>query len=65
VKTSKPFWKLYKRFREKNIFGIIEINTEETETCYYVKLEDSKVWVTVKCSANGILAVIEKLNKQL
>jgi hypothetical protein len=57
-------WKLYKKFPDKNIFGVIETNTE-TETFYYVKMEDSKVWITVKCSSDGILAVVEKFNKQL
>jgi hypothetical protein len=57
-------WKLHKRFPNKNIFGIIETNTE-TETYYYVKMEDSKVWITVKCSSDGILVVVEKFNKQL
>ena len=57
-------WKLQKKFPNKNIFGIIETNTE-TETYYYVKMEDDKVWVTVKCSPDGILAVVEKFNKQL
>jgi hypothetical protein len=57
-------WKLNKKFPDKNIFGVIETNTE-TETYYYVKLENSKVWVTVKCTSDGILAVVEKFNKQL
>ena len=55
---------LRKKFPDKTIFGITEITTE-TETCYYIKLEDSKKWITVKGSSNGFLTVVDKLNKQL
>ncbi|MDP9040691.1 MAG: hypothetical protein M3N30_01840 [Bacteroidota bacterium] len=54
---------LRKKFPDKTIFGITEITTE-TETCYYIKLEDSKKWITVKGSSNGFMALVEKLNKQ-
>jgi len=56
-------WELHKRFLNKSIFGITETNTE-SETYYYVKLEDNKEWVTIKGSADGILFVVEKFNKQ-
>ncbi len=56
-------WELHKKFPDKTIFGITETNTE-TETCYYVKLEDSKSWVTVKGFSDGLCQVVEKFNKQ-
>jgi hypothetical protein len=57
-------WELHKKFANKSVFGITETNTE-TETCYYVKLEDSKEWITVQGSSDGIVKVVEKFNKQL
>jgi hypothetical protein len=56
-------WELHKRFGNKSIFGVTETNTE-TETVYYVKLEDTKEWMTVKGSSDGILSVVEKFYKQ-
>jgi hypothetical protein len=56
-------WELHKKFANKTVFGITETNTE-VETYYYVKLEDDKEWVTVKCSSDGIVQVVEKFNKQ-
>jgi hypothetical protein len=56
-------WELHKKFPDKTIFGITETNTE-TETCYYVKLEDSKGWITVKGFSDGLCQVVEKFNKQ-
>ena len=55
---------LHKRFPKKTVFGIIETNTE-TETYYYVKLEDNKEWITVKGSSDGHMTVVEKFYKQL
>jgi len=57
-------WELHKRFANKTVFGVTETNTE-TETFYYVKLQDNKEWITVKGSSDGIVQVIEKFNKQL
>jgi hypothetical protein len=57
-------WELHKRFADKTIYGITETNTE-TETYYYVKLEDGKQWMTIKGSSDGIVQVVEKFNKQL
>jgi hypothetical protein len=57
-------WELHKKFADKSIFGITETNTE-TDTYYYVKLEDSKQWMTIKGSSDGIVQVVEKFNKQL
>ena len=56
-------WEIHKKFPNKTVFGITETNTE-TETFYYVKLEDNKEWITVKGSSDGIVKVVEKFNKQ-
>jgi len=56
-------WELHKRFRNKTVYGITETNTE-TETLYYVKLQDRKEWVTVKGTADGIVQIVERFNKQ-
>jgi hypothetical protein len=57
-------WALHKKFPNKTVFGITETNTE-AETLYYIKMEDSKEWVTIKGSSDGITQVIERFNKQL
>ena len=56
-------WELHKKYANKTIFGITEMNTE-SETEYYVKLEDSKEWVTVKGSSDGLLVVVDRVQKQ-
>ena len=56
-------WELHRKFRDKTIYGITETNTD-SETFYYVKLEDSREWITVKGSADGIIEVVERFNKQ-
>ena len=56
-------WEIHKKFHDKTIYGVTETNTE-TETYYYVKLQDAKEWVTVKGSADGIVEIIERFNKQ-
>jgi hypothetical protein len=57
-------WELRRKFANKTVYGVTETNTE-TETYYYVKLQDNKEWITVKGSSDGSVQVIEKLNKQL
>src|ERR1700682_397314 len=47
-------WELHKKFPNKTVFGITETNTE-SETYYYVKLEDNKEWITLKGSTDGIV----------
>jgi hypothetical protein len=56
-------WEIHKKFPNKTVFGITETNTE-TQTYYYVKLEDNKEWITVKGNSDGIVKVVEKFNKQ-
>jgi hypothetical protein len=54
---------LKKQYPEKKIFGVIEVSMME-HIEYYVKLEDAKIWVTIKIGADGTLQVVEKLKKQ-
>lgn len=56
-------WELHKKYADKNIFGVTETTTD-TDTLYYVKLEDKKDWITVKASADGTMQVVEKYGKQ-
>jgi len=56
-------WELHKRFRNKTVYGITETNTD-AETLYYVKMQDSKEWVTIKCTSEGIAQIVERFNKQ-
>lgn len=56
-------WELHKKYSGKTIYGITEINTE-TETVYFVKLQDAKEWITVKGASYGTLGVVERFNKQ-
>jgi hypothetical protein len=56
-------WELHQKYSDKTIYGITELNNGD-DTSYFVKLEGSKDWTTVKCSADGILEVVDKLNKQ-
>jgi hypothetical protein len=57
-------WELNKKFKGKTVFGVTEI-TSDTETYYYVKLQDDKEWITVKGNSYSIEKVVEKFNKQL
>jgi hypothetical protein len=56
-------WEIHKKFGDKTVFGISETNDGE-ETLYFVKLQDSKQWMTVEGSADGIIMVTEKFEKQ-
>ena len=58
-----PEWELHKKYANKTIFGITEMNTE-SETEYYIKLEDNKEWITVKSTSDGLLEVVDRLKKQ-
>jgi hypothetical protein len=57
------FWKLHKKFADKTIFAVTESSTQ-TETTYFVKMEDEKSFITVKVSDGGSLTVTEKVEKQ-
>jgi hypothetical protein len=56
-------YKIRKKYTDKKIFGVTEISSE-TSIDYYVKMEDSSNWVTVKCDASGAMEVVEKYKKQ-
>jgi hypothetical protein len=56
-------WELNKKFKGKTVFGVTEINND-TETTYYVKMQDDKEWITVRGTAFGIDRVVERFDKQ-
>jgi hypothetical protein len=53
---------LKKRFTGKTIYAVTE-QTTETGVEYYVKLQDSKVWMTIWMDGEGDLNVVEKYHK--
>ncbi len=53
---------LKRKYADKTIFGVTEIASPE-EIYYYVKLEDSKRWLTIKVNSNGQMEVLEKYRK--
>ena len=56
-------WDLNKKFKGKTVFGVTEINND-TETTYYVKMQDDKEWITVRGTAYGVDRITEKFAKQ-
>jgi len=59
---ANVLWKVKMKYADKKIFGVTEITTPE-EIIYYVKLEDSKSWLTIKVYGNGQMDVFEKYRK--
>lgn len=55
-------YQVKKRYADKTIFGVTEIANPE-EIYYYVKLEDSKRWITIKVSSDGQMELFEKFRK--
>jgi hypothetical protein len=55
--------KLRKRYSDKKVFGVTEIATE-SNTDYYIKMEDAVNWTTVKSDINGVMEIVEKYKKQ-
>jgi hypothetical protein len=55
-------YQVKKRYADKTIFGVTEIANAE-EIYYFVKLEDSKRWMTIKVSSNGQMELYEKYRK--
>jgi hypothetical protein len=51
-----------KKYPEKRIFGVTEL-ASATSTEYYIKMEDSKVWTTIKIDNGGNLELVEKYKK--
>ena len=57
-------FRIRKKYAEYKVFGVTEISTENN-TEYYIKLEDSANWLTVKTDVSGIMEVVEKYKKSL
>lgn len=55
-------YQVKKKYADKTIFGVTEIASPE-EIYYYIKLEDSKRWLTIKVSGSGQMEVFEKYRK--
>lgn len=55
-------WELHKKFHDKTVFGVTEATTE-SETFYFIKMEDSMEWITIKATSDGSMQVTEKFNK--
>jgi hypothetical protein len=55
-------WKLKQNYAGKTIFGVTELTNSE-EVAYFIKLEDSKHWITLKVNGNGQMEVFEKYKK--
>ena len=55
-------FKLKSKYTDKSIFGVTEFTTSD-EVNYYIKLEDSKNWITVKVNGNGQMELIEKYKR--
>ena len=56
------FFNLKKEFPGKQVFGVTEISTVSA-TAYYVKMVDSKNWITVKLEIEGHWELVEKYKK--
>jgi hypothetical protein len=53
-----------KKYPEKRIFGVTEIASSGTIE-YYIKMEDSKIWATIKVDGSGNLELVEKYKKAM
>lgn len=51
-----------KRYPLKKVYGISEL-TSPGAISYFIKLEDTKNWLTIKMDSEGNINVVEKLNK--
>ena len=54
--------KLKKKFSDRTVFGVTEYSIGD-DVNYYVKMEDSKSWITVKIDNGHNLEVTEKYQK--
>lgn len=54
---------LKRSYAKKSLFGVTEITSGE-HVAYFVKMEDSKNWYTIKTDAYGNSEVYETLRKQ-
>lgn len=57
---------IYNRLRmdysKKELFGVTEV-TAGTDVAYFVKMQDSKNWITIKIDASGNSSIHEKYKK--
>jgi hypothetical protein len=51
-----------KKYPNRTIFGVTEVETD-SNTDYYIKLEDSENWTTVKSDDSGNMQIIETYKK--
>ena len=70
IERDLPFYilmKIKKEYPGKRIYGITEISTirkrGDSVVEYFVKLEDSRFWITLRISNDLILSVSEKFRK--
>ncbi|MGZ5133811.1 MAG: hypothetical protein ACXWCG_01620 [Flavitalea sp.] len=54
--------RLKKDFSSKELFGVTEV-TSGTDINYYIKMQDSKNWITVKIDEFGFTSITEKYKK--
>ena len=54
--------RLKKNFSDKELFGVTEV-TSGTDINYYIKMQDSKNWITVKIDEFGSTSITEKYKK--
>ena len=55
-------FKVKKKYPGQKVFGVTEVETD-TSVDYYIKLEDSSNWTTVKSDVSGVMEVVEKYKK--
>jgi len=55
-------FKVKKKFPGQKVFGVTEVETD-TSVDYYIKLEDSSNWTTVKSDVSGVMEVVEKYKR--
>jgi len=53
---------LKRDYPKKSLFGVTEISSGNDVT-YYVKMQDTKTWVTAKVGGDGESTIVEKFNK--
>lgn len=54
--------KLRDKYADKKVFGVTEVTTQD-DISYYVKMYDSKNWLSVKVTNDGQMEVVEKYRK--
>ena len=72
-KQQLPFYLYEKAGREysgKEIYGVVEVSLlsnpgSYSNITYYITLEDSKYWTTVKADSHGNLSTVKKIRKAL